>query len=105
MKSPELLFSFAGADCIPTETAVDISGVMDNEHDHHHHSEGHDDSSHSEIKSHYHFNCKNAKNLDSISITIFSQFPRIEKINAMWVIETLQGAELLSPSKNTISLR
>ncbi len=108
LKSPKLLFSFAGTSCKAIEKTVDISGVTDREHDqhkHHNHSKDHDDSSHSEIAASYRFSCKNTQELNSVATTLFNQFPRIEKINAIWVTETRQGSELLFPNRNTISLR
>ncbi len=108
LKSPKLLFSFVGTHCKPKETTVDISGVMDSErdqHEHHNHLKAHDDSGHSEITARYRFNCIDIKKLDSVSISLFDQFPRIEKINAMWVTEARQGADLLNPNRKTISLK
>ncbi len=75
LKSPKRLFSFAGTNCKPTETTVDISGVMDSEHDqheHHTHSKGHGDSSHSEITVSYHLSCKDTEKLNSVAIALFN---------------------------------
>lgn len=108
LKSPDLFFSFDGTNCQSKKTSVDISGVMNDEngqHEHHNHSKDHDDDNHSEIKTSYRFICKNGTTLNSISISLFNLFPGIEKINAMWVTENRQGAELLSLNNNTIYLR
>ncbi|WP_375541084.1 hypothetical protein [Nitrosomonas sp.] len=40
-----------------------------------------------------------------MSIALFIQFPRIEKINAMWVTNSREGSKLLLPNKITFSLR
>ena len=119
LKSPKLMFSFVGTDCELKATTVDISEVVDSEHEHHSHSENHSHSEHhkhsehhnhssghhSEIKSSYRFNCKDAGDLNYVSIGLFELFPGIEKINVLWVTETKQGAELLAPGRNKISLR
>lgn len=123
LKDPKLLFSFVGANCQPKKTTVDVSGVMGDEHEEHEHkeheheeheheehknhghSEGHDESSHSEISASYRFSCKDAKKLDSVSVALLKQFPGIEKINAMWVTETKQGAVSLTSNSSTILLR
>ena len=107
------LFVFAGASCQLKEVQVDISGIMQEEHDDHghhhdHHHSSHDDhkdDSHSEIKAHYHFTCNGARKLESVSTALFSQFPGIETINAMWVTDTRQGSTLLNPDSTQFSLR
>ena len=113
LESPATLFSFAGTGCQLKEAEVDISGLMEeghndhgHHHDHHHSShDDHKDDSHSEIKAHYHFTCNGAEQLESVSTTLFSQFPGIETINAMWVTDTRQGSKLLKPDSTILSLR
>lgn len=108
LNSPKGLFSFVGTICSPTETTVDVSEVMDSEHDHKEHDTGSKDpgnSNHSEITVSYRLNCKNTEKLDSIATTIFDQFPGIEKIKAIWVTKTQQGSKLLYPDRNIISFR
>lgn len=104
------LFIFRGGHCQPTETAVDASGVAvreheeAKEHDHHSHSKGHEGSGHSEISATYRFSCKNPEQLNSVTVDLMNQFPSIEKIDVMWIIETNQGAATLTPDKNVIAL-
>ena len=113
LESPATLFTFAGTGCQLKEVEVDISGLMEEEHDDHghhhdHHHSSHDDhrdDSHSEINAHYHFTCNGAKQLESVSTTLFSQFPGIETINAMWVTDTRQGSTLLNSDSTLFSLR
>lgn len=64
-----------------------------------------DESDHSEISAEYRFSCKNPGKLVSVSIALMKQFPGIEKINAMWITETKQGAVSLTPNNNAISFR
>ena len=85
----------------------------DHGHHHEHHHSSHDDhkghsdksDSHSEIKAHYHFSCNQEKQLESVSTALFSQFPGIENINAMWVTDTVQGSKILAPNSAEFSLR
>lgn len=123
LKSPKLLFSFSGTRCKAIKITVDISSIIEVDHDHHepHHHEphhhdshshsathsdkGHSDNGHSEVKASYQFSCKDTNDLKSVSVALFNQFPRIEKINAMWVTGFQQGSELLNPNRNTFSLR
>ncbi len=111
LKEPKGLFSFVGADCQSKKTSVDVSGLMGEqgneheEHEHHGHSEGHDESGHSEISAHYRFSCDDAKKLAAVSVALFNEFHGIEKIDVMWITEIKQGAVTLSANKKTISLR
>ncbi len=114
LKEPTLLFSFAGTNCQPKKTTVDVSGVMDDErkknkehgeHEHHSHSKEYGESGHSEISAEYRFSCKDPEELVSVSVALINQFPGIEKIDAMWITETKQGAVSLTSSSNAISFR
>ncbi len=122
--SPTQLFSFVGTSCELKDTDIVMPEDMEGEHDHHeeghheedvhgedahdedhHHADHSDENSHSEIKANYRFYCGDMEKLRSIGIELFDLFPRIEKINAMWVTDVKQGAELLSPEKSTLYLK
>lgn len=103
--SSQRLFSFNGTRCDLRNVSVDISGVISNEHDDHEHHHKDYQESHSEIIADYHFSCDSDKDLISVSVELFDQFPGVEKINAMWVTETQQGADTLNAEKRTIRLR
>ena len=103
---PDLLFSFAGTDCQAKITRVDLSGVMGSQqHVHHNHSAEHDEGGHSEISTRYNFICNNPEKLGSVSVLLFKSFPGIEKINAMWITETKQGAVSLTSGSSAVFLR
>ncbi|TQV70582.1 DUF2796 domain-containing protein [Exilibacterium tricleocarpae] len=109
LESSDLLFSFFGTSCEPEETTVDMAGVTGDQHGHHDHSRGHNESTHSEsthseIRAHYRFVCKDAESLKSVSTALFHRFPGIEAINAIWVSASQQGTEWLRPDRNTFSL-
>lgn len=120
LKSPQLLFSFKGTSCQSEEVNVDLSKLIQDEHDHHeekhahkheheHENESHSDnqheSEHVEISATYLLSCDKAASLESVSIELLKLFPRIKKVKAMWITEKSQGAELLDRTKNEISLR
>ncbi|TQV88574.1 DUF2796 domain-containing protein [Aliikangiella coralliicola] len=119
LNSPELLFSIEGVNCKPKKSKVELSHFIDSEVHHHHgahheirenHLKGHNEVSHSEIShseisASYFFNCDSEENLEVVSVRLFKFFPRIEKVNAMWVTDLGQGAALLSSRKNTIPLK
>lgn len=117
LNNPNHLFSFVGSDCQSNNTVVDASGLMDEQHDEHkehsnhdHHPSSedhndHDDDSHSEISARYRFTCKDSKNISLISVAFFSEFPGIQKIDAMWITGTKQGSTTLTSTKHSISLR
>ena len=109
LNSPEKLFSIIGTQCEQKEITVDTSGVMNNEHEHlehteEHHPEEHHEN-HSEVIAHYLFSCEKVKNLTDVSTRLFEFFPAIEKINAMWVTQSKQGAAILSTDNHTLHLR
>lgn len=75
------------------------SGVTDKVNKPSHHG------GHSEVIAHYHYHCKKIENLSTITVTVFEKFPSVEKIQAMWVTSTQQGAITLNIKNNIISLR
>ncbi len=105
LKDPDLLFSFVGTHCQLKKTMVDVSGIMEAEHEYHSHLKKHDEGGHSEISTRYTFTCKDPKKLESVSVVLFKQFPGVEKIDVMWVTDSQQGAELLTPNRHAFSLR
>lgn len=124
LNESDALFVIAGNGCKPAKAVIDVSSLKgdgdshsDKEHDHGHahnhahadtddqHHEEEPDDSHSEITAHYQFECKNETAVSSIAIQLFQRFPQIEKINAMWVTPTTQGAETLTAKQPVIEFR
>ncbi len=119
LKQPSRLLVFSGTRCEIQHVTVDMTGVM-HKKDHHGHSnhEHHDhrdknhhkehanhaehNDTHSEITANYRFSCEDGAKLSSISLSLFDQFPSIEKINAMWVTIFQQGSKTLTASENSI---
>lgn len=115
LESPGQLFVFAGTRCSLDAVMVDMAAVKHADkahhgHDHegeHHHGQGHKeyDEGHSEISANYRFRCEHGAELASILVELPAQFPGIEKIQAMWVTESRQGAVELSAGVKHIRLR
>ena len=124
LNESDALFVITGNACKPAKAVIDVSSLKgdgdshsDKEHDHGHahnhahaptddqHHEEEPDDSHSEITAHYQFECKNETAVSSIAVQLFQRFPQIEKINAMWVTPTTQGAETLTAKQPVIEFR
>ena len=125
LNESDALFVIAGNGCKPAKAVIDVSSLKgdgdshsDENHGHEKHKHGHahnhahdqhheeePDDSHSEITAHYQFECKNEAAVSSIAVQLFQRFPQIEKINAMWVTPTTQGAETLTAKQPVIEFR
>ena len=129
LNESEALFVITGNGCKPAKAVIDVSSLKgdgdshsDENHGHEKHKHGHahnhahahtddqhheeeTDDSHSEITAHYQFECKNEAAVSSITVQLFQRFPQIEKINAMWVTPTTQGAETLTAKQPVIEFR
>lgn len=107
------LFSFSGSDCVLKHSEVDMSGVAkpkraeNHDHNHgHHHSDDHShDHGHAEIVASYHLECDNLQAAKSLTVSLFKAFPAIEKIEAQWLTTNKQGAQILTPSNNTLLVK
>ncbi len=132
LESPQQILFFTGTRCELKSAVVNMSGLAssgkspaehsdtnhgrtdhkrtDHEHTDHeerdasanHHEEYAD--SHSDITANYHFQCDDGAKLTSISVELFEQFPHIEKVKAMWVTASQQGAVDLSANTKIIRL-
>lgn len=129
LNESDALFVITGNACKPAKAVIDVSSLKgdgdshsDENHGHEKHKHGHahnhahaptddqhheeePDDSHSEITAHYQFECKNETAVSSIAVQLFQRFPQIEKINAMWVTPTTQGAETLTAKQPVIEFR
>jgi hypothetical protein len=120
LKSAEGLFEIKGGKCKLKRSMVDVSAVLEKEekegehhehehehkHDHEHDEhEENDQTRHSEISASYQFECKQVVKLSGIATTLFERFPGIEKLQAMWVTDSLQGSALLTKRVAAFSLR
>ena len=115
LESPEGLFTFSGGSCSLQKSNADLSTLIeevdedDSHHEEQHH--GHDDHDgeheeiHSEISASYSYVCQQGETLDTVTIKLIEQFPGIEKLKAMWLTDTKQGAVELTATSNHIRIR
>lgn len=79
----------------------------EHEHDHDHESEtGHgDEHRHANVEARYSFSCTAPDALDAVDVKLFALYPRFEKIEAVVLTETGQGAEELTPDHTVLTVR
>ena len=73
------------------------------EHSHEHHDEPnhehHDENNltnHAEVIASYRYTCNDITNLTGMTVKFFSNFPKLEKIDAVWLIGNKQGVQTLT---------
>ena len=120
LESPTRLIAFGGSACSPEATQIDASSVSNEEEEHEHEAE-HDheaehqhegehahehktETSHADIIARYSFSCENNSDLSYIEINFFRLFSGLEKVKALWVGETGQGAMQLTASNRRLDL-
>lgn len=105
------LFSFMDSSCKLDSSAVDVSSLIEeqkHEHSHskhsheeslseHHHHE--DDDRHFEVIANYKYSCQEQSVPTAISVNLFKLFPRMEKIQVVWLAQNKQGAVTLTPEE------
>ena len=120
LESPTRLIAFGGSACSPEATQIDASSVSNEEEEHEHEAEHdheaehqHEDehaheheteTSHADIIARYSFSCENNSDLSYIEINFFRLFSGLEKVKALWVGETGQGAMQLTASNRRLDL-
>jgi hypothetical protein len=112
------LFSFTGTQCEPKGTEIDMSAVLDDEHDKHgdhdehgdseeHGDDGeyHDHEHHNDITAHYEFECTDGRRLESVEVGSDRLPYGLDTINVMWVTDQAQGGATLTPARPYFDLR
>jgi hypothetical protein len=99
------LFLFFGSDCRLKQAKVDMSSVIEQDSQYHHDHGDKDRDSHSEINANYSYECSTGENLEALSVGLFSLFPAIETLEAMWLTDSQQGAVKLTAKSNIIRIR
>lgn len=135
LKDVAKIITIKNASCRSSSVSIDMAGVLtEGKHDkghhdkdhhekehheykqeskehhesHEHHHEGKHDKkqeTHSEITANYQFECSKPKDSISVSLGLFDHFRGFEKINAMWVTNTEQGAKTLDAENKSLVLR
>ena len=71
------------------------------EHNHQHHDEN-NLTNHAEVIASYRYTCNDITNLTGMTVKFFSNFPKLEKIDAVWLIGNKQGVQTLTSLANTL---
>lgn len=116
LSQPQTLFVFSGGNCNFIGQVIDFSSISPqrhtvntNEHNHKHHDDdkqiktNHQADNHSEVSAYYRYQCHQASSISAIDINVFAPFPGIEKIQAMWITPSQQGAVTLDVNNNTVN--
>ncbi len=112
LSNPDSLFLFSEGHCSVTDTAIDVSAVLDSEHDRHKDDEDkietddheHEDR-HSEIIASYHYRCESTATLSAITVNLFEIFSGIQQVKTLWITEKQQGGLTLNAENRIINLK
>ncbi len=86
----------AAAGCEPGDSTVETSLTKEHaDHDHKHTGEHEED--HAEFHVTHAFRCEKPGAIDSVTLTLLSDFPGVEKARLQWIHGQLQGAAVLEP--------
>jgi len=98
------VFSFTGGNCQLISKHIDLSNLKNTLDNHKHHNEE-KINNHGEVIANYDYHCEKASELSLITVKVFNLFPSVKEIQAMWITEVHQGAELLNAKNEVINLR
>ncbi len=105
LRKHESLFLPAGGECEHLNTMVDMTHLVDAKPHHlEHDTKGKqisDKEHHREIVANYRYHCRNPEALSSVKVPLFGVFPRVQRIQVMWIGPLKQGATILT-SKNSL---
>ena len=103
------LFLFTGADCTLLSVVVDMPNEQERVSRHHSveiEQHSHDKNvPHSDISAHYEFQCSDGQALESLQVGNVGLPFGLQKINAMWVMEAVQGAAPLTANQQRINFK
>lgn len=98
------VFSLTGGGCRLISKLIDLSNLKNTLDNHKHHNEE-KINNHGEVIANYNYHCEKASELSLITVKVFNLFPSVKEIQAMWITEIHQGAELLNAKNEVINLR
>ena len=110
LSSSENTISLQGGTCLIKQTDIEIGNLIPPAYKSHQENEvlsttdKHADK-HAEITAQYLFNCKEIKQLTSVSIELFQYFNAIKHINVRWVTTTAQNSTTLHRANKHLQLR
>jgi len=94
LRNPISWLQFDGSNCDLVSATVKTS--LDSTHE---------QKGHAEFSAEYLFQCRQANNLNSLLVTLQSNYPSVEHINVQWIINGKQGATELEADNQRISFR
>lgn len=119
----QVSFDYADADTDHHEDRVasgDEDAHADHENEHHEHSPEHShehpavnetDHEEAETQKHlnvevtYHLSCQSISSLKSVTVSVFDHFSGFEEIEAVYLLEDKQSAQVLTPGETTLKIR
>jgi hypothetical protein len=98
LKQPDRLFAFAGKAGCTARDAVEVHGFADDADD--------DESGreHRDILAAYSFDCGDSQRVDSVDVRLFKAFSRLEELDAVYLDDTTQRAQRLTPANARFTL-
>ena len=94
--SQQHIIRFKGGNCQAIASDINTDSIMNENHQTHAHP-------HAEIMANYIFECADEENITSASVMLFTYYPTLNNIHAMWVTQQRQGSTVLSPIKIKIN--
>ncbi len=91
----------AAAGCEPGDSTVETSLTKEHaDHDHKHSGEHEED--HAEFHVTHAFRCEKPGAIDSVTVTLLSHFPGVEKARLQWIHGQRQGAAVVEPGNPVV---
>lgn len=85
-----------GGECRVAHVATDVSGLLPE-------TNGAADNTHTDIDLDAQFKCTQPVKLRGLQLTLFRDFPGVEKVTLQWVSETGAGERVLSRNKSSLT--
>jgi hypothetical protein len=94
------------AACEPGASSVETSLTEEHaEHEHEPAMEEGDEGNHAEFHVTHAFQCDNPDVIESVTLTLFSHFPGVEKVRVQWIHGQRQGAAVVEPDNPAVSVK
>ena len=94
------------AGCEPGASAVETSLTEEHAgHDHRHTDRQEHEGDHADFHVTLAFKCNTPDAIDSLTLTLFSHFPGVEKVKLQWILGQRQGAAVVEPGNPTVTFK
>ena len=85
------------------EHTAGAAHANDSAHDHEHEHEHEEDHQHSDIRAEYSFVCQQPEQLNSLTLTLFSHYPTLQKLSLQAILPGVPDRNELSASQPTVT--